>query len=91
MRTRPTSWWLDALRKRRLRMDGEKLDLSCPIVFASPDEQAAAVAFFSAAFRAEESGLRQAHELAGEVAHWDPDLASASGSMATRRAGIASS
>jgi hypothetical protein len=56
-------------------MDGEKLDLSRPITFVSPAEQAAAIAFFNAAFRAEESGLRQAHELAGEVAQWDPELA----------------
>ena len=56
-------------------MDGEKLDLSQPIAFASHEERAAAIAFFNAAFRAEESGLRQAHELAGEVARWDPDLA----------------
>lgn len=75
MRTRPTSWWLDALRKRRMRMDAEKLDLSAPISFASPEERSAAIAFFNAAFRAEESGLRQAHELAGEVAAWDCDLA----------------
>ena len=75
MRTRPTSWWLEALRKRRARMDAEKLDLSQPISFASSDEQAAAIAFFNAAFRAEESGLRQAHELADEARRWDPDLA----------------
>lgn len=35
----------------------------------------AAIAFFNAAFRAEESGLRQAHELAAWVEAWDPDLA----------------
>ncbi len=56
-------------------MADEKLDLSAPIEFASPDERAAAVAFFNAAFRAEESGLRQAHELAGEVEGADPELA----------------
>jgi hypothetical protein len=75
MRTRPTSWWLEALRKRRLRMDAETLDLSQPISFASREDQAAAIAFFNAAFRAEESGLRQAHELADEAARWDPELA----------------
>jgi hypothetical protein len=75
MRTRPTSWWLEALRKRRARMNGETLDLSLPIVFESPDERRAAVAFFNAAYRAEESGLRQAHELADEVQRWDPELA----------------
>ena len=75
MRVRPTQWWLAQLRKRRERMDRETLDLSVPIAFASAEEQRAAVAFFNAAFRAEESGLRQAHELAGEVAATDPDLA----------------
>jgi hypothetical protein len=75
MRTRPTSWWLEALRKRRVRMDAESLDLSQPISFASSEDQAAALAFFNAAFRAEESGLRQAHELAEEAARWDPELA----------------
>jgi hypothetical protein len=75
MRTRPTSWWLAALHKRRARMDGEKLDLSKPPQFASPEERTAAIAFFNAAYRAEEVGLRQAHVLAGEVAGWDAELA----------------
>jgi hypothetical protein len=75
VRTRPTSWWLESLRKRRARMAGEHLDLSQPISFASQAQRAAAIAFFNAAFRAEESGLRQAHELADEVSSWDPDLA----------------
>jgi len=56
-------------------MTEEKLDLSRPIAFASDDERRAAIAFFNAAFRAEESGLRQAHELSAETARWDPDLA----------------
>ncbi|MCL2450320.1 MAG: ferritin-like domain-containing protein [Polyangiaceae bacterium] len=56
-------------------MTDEKLDLSCPVDFASDEERRAAVAFFNAAFRAEESGLRQAHELAGAMARTDPDLA----------------
>jgi hypothetical protein len=56
-------------------MAAERLDLSQPIAFASQAEQAAAIAFFNAAFRAEESGLRQAHELADDVSRWDPELA----------------
>ena len=56
-------------------MYAETLDLSQPVAFASPDEKAAAIAFFNAAFRAEESGLRQAHELADEIARWDGELA----------------
>jgi len=72
---RPTAWWLAMLRRRAQRMYEEKLDLSEPIRFASDEERSAAVAFFNAAYRAEESGLAQAHALAGEVAAWDPDLA----------------
>jgi hypothetical protein len=74
LRTRPTSWWLAALRKRRARMASETLDLSKPPAFASPEEHAAAIAFFNAAYRAEESGLRQAHELADEMGRVDPEL-----------------
>jgi hypothetical protein len=74
MRSRPTSWWLAALRKRRARIGSERLDLSTPPRFDSPEEQRAGIAFFNAAYRAEESGLRQAHELAGEVSSRDPEL-----------------
>jgi hypothetical protein len=56
-------------------MASEELDLSVPIVFSSEEERRAAVAFFNAAFRAEESGLRQAHSLAAEFDGTDPDLA----------------
>lgn len=55
-------------------MHDEYLDLSEKIEFESEDERRAAVKFFNAAFRAEESGLRQAHELSNEVRSWDPDL-----------------
>ncbi|MGZ3451085.1 MAG: ferritin-like domain-containing protein [Polyangiales bacterium] len=72
---RPTAWWLAMLKKRAERMYEEKLDLSQPIEWASEEERIAAIAFFNAAFRAEESGLKQAHELAGEVAAFDPELA----------------
>jgi hypothetical protein len=75
LRTRPTSWWLSTLRRRRNRMGAETLDLSAPPTFASPEERTAAIAFFNAAFRAEESGLRQAHELAQLLDRSDPDLA----------------
>ncbi|HTJ81330.1 MAG TPA: ferritin-like domain-containing protein, partial [Polyangiaceae bacterium] len=53
----------------------EKLDLATPITWASEEERNAAVAFFNAAFRAEESGLRQAHEIAAELEAKDPELA----------------
>jgi len=72
---RPTSFWLRLLKQRRERMYDEELDLSKPIEWSSPEEQRAAVAFFNAAYRAEESGLRQAHEIAGEIESWDPELA----------------
>jgi len=73
--TRHTEWWLKTLKRRRERMQGEYLDTSTPVAWHSPSEQRAAVNFFNAAFRAEESGLRQAHELADEVRAWDGDLA----------------
>lgn len=53
----------------------ERLDLDRPIHWSSREERAHAINFFNAAYRAEESGLRQAHELAGDVAAWDRDLA----------------
>jgi hypothetical protein len=56
-------------------MYDEKLDLTQPITWASEEERQAAIAFFNAAFRAEESGLRQAHEIAGDIEKWDPELA----------------
>jgi hypothetical protein len=73
---RPTSFWLAALKKRRKRMDNEGLD-DTPVVWESEHEQRGAIAFFNAAFRAEESGLRQAHELSGEVGRWDAELGEA--------------
>jgi hypothetical protein len=75
LRDRPTSFWLHLLKQRRERMYDEDLDLRTPIVWDSPEEQNSAIAFFNAAFRAEESGLRQAHDIAGDVERWDPELA----------------
>lgn len=72
---RPSSWWLQTLQKRALRMQDEALDLSTPMAWSGSEERRAALKFFNAAFRAEESGLRQAHELADEVSSWDPTLA----------------
>lgn len=53
----------------------EKLNLDQPVAWTSEAERTAAIAFFNAAFRAEESGLRQAHEIAEELAAVDPELA----------------
>ncbi|HET9954445.1 MAG TPA: ferritin-like domain-containing protein [Polyangiaceae bacterium] len=72
---RPAAWWLATLKRRAQRQSDEYVDLSQPITWPSPEAQRAAIKFFNAAFRAEESGLRQAHELAHEVASWDPELA----------------
>ncbi len=72
---RPTSWWLDTLKKRAERMYDEHLDLSKPVTFESDEERLACIKFFNAAYRAEESGLAGAHKLAEEVREWDPELA----------------
>ncbi len=72
---RSTAWWLSALRRRKERMYEEKLDLGTPVTWESEEERRAAIAFFNAAFRAEESGLRQAHEIAAEVEAASPELA----------------
>jgi hypothetical protein len=45
------------------------------VQFSSEQERRAALKFFNAAFRAEESGIRQAHDLADCVRSWDPELA----------------
>jgi hypothetical protein len=73
--SRPTAWWLSALERRAARMyDAHDQALAKPS-FDSEVERRAAIKFFNAALRAEESGIRQAHELAGDVAAWDPELA----------------
>ncbi len=72
---RPTKWWLETLRRRAERMNDEYLDLSKSVEWQSDEERRAAIKFFNAAYRAEESGLTQAHQLADVVREWDPDLA----------------
>ncbi len=72
--SRPTSWWLSALQRRAARMyDSHGEELAKPS-FDTDVERRAAIKFFNAALRAEESGIRQAHELAGDVATWDVEL-----------------
>jgi hypothetical protein len=74
--TRPTSWWLSTLRKRAASMYSDAHDgLRVPIEFADERERQACIAFFNAAYRAEESGLTQAHRLAERVRTRDPELA----------------
>jgi len=72
--TRDTAWWLAVLRRRALKMSEADSAPDGAPTFSSGEERRAAIKFFNAAFRAEESGLRQAHELAGEVGSWDPEL-----------------
>lgn len=74
-RERPTSFWLSALRRRAEKLYDEDVSFDGTIEFSSEEERRAALKFFNAAFRAEESGLRQAHELSDEVKAWDPELA----------------
>ena len=71
---RPTSWWREKLEQRRTRMQNEHLALDEPMAWTSDAERRGAIKFFNAAFRAEESGLTQAHQLASEVDTWDPEL-----------------
>jgi hypothetical protein len=72
--SRPTAWWRAALERRALRMHDYAPEPRA-VQFESELERRAALKFFNAAFRAEESGIQQAHELAGTVASWDPELA----------------
>lgn len=72
--SRPTAWWRAALERRAARMH-EYAPPAAPMKFESEGERRAALKFFNAAFRAEESGIRQAHELSDTVKSWDPDLA----------------
>jgi len=72
---RSTQFWLEALRRRRARIEGDAPFSSEPIHFDSELEREAAVRFFNAALRAEESGLTQAHALAEQFEPLDSDLA----------------
>jgi hypothetical protein len=62
------------LRRRSLRQADERLDVAGAALWENDAERRAALRFFNAAFRAEESGLRQAHELSDVVAAFDPEL-----------------
>ncbi|HMR08924.1 MAG TPA: ferritin-like domain-containing protein [Polyangiaceae bacterium] len=73
MHDRPTAWWLQTLQRRRSRT--ETTLGKAPLHFATPAAQDAAIRFFNAALRAEESGQAQAYGLAESLAASDPDLA----------------
>lgn len=73
--TRPTAWWLQALRRRAETMYDHEDALFVPVSFASDAEREACGGFFNAALVAERSGASQAERLADEVHAWDPELA----------------
>ncbi len=75
--TRPTSWWLANLERRAATMYEAHPDFSAPFEFASEEERRASISFFNAAYRAEQSGERQALRLAEVVREWDRELARA--------------
>ncbi|HEX2733252.1 MAG TPA: ferritin-like domain-containing protein [Polyangiaceae bacterium] len=60
--------------RARTRVEHEPVTLEAPS-FRDPRERRAALKFFNAAYRAEQSGITQAHALATEVQTWDPELA----------------
>jgi hypothetical protein len=72
---RPTAWWLATLQRRAESRTDDVLHLADPIHFATDEERRAALKFFNAAYRAEESGLSQAHALAARLSASDPELA----------------
>ncbi|HVW26137.1 MAG TPA: ferritin-like domain-containing protein [Polyangiaceae bacterium] len=72
---RPTAWWLATLQRRADSRTDDVLHLGEPIDFSTDEERRAALKFFNAAYRAEESGLSQAHALAARLAESDPELA----------------
>jgi hypothetical protein len=71
---RPTSWWLATLERRKETRGEDPEELRGPIDFESALVQQQAIKFFNAAYRAEESGLAQAHALADGFRETDPEL-----------------
>jgi hypothetical protein len=71
---RPTAYWLATLKRRAATRSDDYLDLQSKVTFESDGERRAAMKFFNAAFRAEESGLSQAHALAEIFSDVDPEF-----------------
>lgn len=71
---RPTAWWLATLKRRAETRTDDVLHLGDAILFDTDEERRAALKFFNAAYRAEESGLSQAHALASKLIDSDPEL-----------------
>jgi Ferritin-like domain len=71
---RPTAWWLATLKRRAETRVDDVLHLDNAVRFDTDLERRAALKFFNAAYRAEESGLSQAHALAERFAASDPEL-----------------
>ena len=72
---RPTSWWLEMLKRRAERMYDEKLDLSKPVEFSSDEERTGLHRLLQRGVPGRGVGPRGAHKLAEEVREWDPELA----------------
>lgn len=72
---RPTAWWLATLRRRAATRPPDDPALAAGVRYGSEAERRAGLKFWNAAYRAEESGLAQAHALAAAVAQRDPELA----------------
>lgn len=71
---RTTQFWLQALLRRRSRVLSHGPLESEAVPFATEEERRAAIRFFNAALRAEESGYQKASELSGRFRQSDPDL-----------------
>jgi hypothetical protein len=71
---RPTAWWLATLKRRAETRTDDVLHPGDAILFDTDEERRAALKFFNAAYRAEESGLSQAHALASKLIERDPEL-----------------
>lgn len=74
---RATAWWVSALERRAADASRHGLELGPRPEWASEKERSHAEAFFNAALRAEESGSREACELASTFRKSDPELARA--------------
>lgn len=72
---RPTRWWKETLERRARHQQSDGLVMAGPPPYLDEPQRSAAIKFFNAAYRAEQSGIHQAHQLAREVESWDPELA----------------
>jgi hypothetical protein len=73
-RPKTTRFWLESLVRRRPRVEGHAPYPHEQLTFESEAERKAAIRFFNAAIRAEESGSTKAYELADRLGEEDPEL-----------------